>query len=90
MFYWLCVTKCVTTIFLVSNEKAISKIQKNHGKKLHNLFLNNCYDNSIMSHDVEKVITYFSSHVLTDHKKSLLSEGLNFAILSKETNYADC
>ena len=79
----------VTTIFLVSNDKAISKIQKTHGKKLPNLFLNNYYDNSVMSHDADKVIFNFSSHVLKDHEKSLLSKGLNFAIPPKDINYPD-
>ena len=79
----------VITIFLVSNDKAISKIQKTHGKKLHNLFLNNYYDNSVTLHDADKVIFSFSSHVLTNHEKSLLSEGLNFALLPKDINYAD-
>ena len=58
-------------------------------RKLHNLFLNNDYDNSITSHDADKVIFNFSSQVLTDHKKSLLSKGLNFAIPPKGINYAD-
>ena len=31
----------------------------------------------------------FSSHALTDHEKSLLSKGLNFAIPPKDINYAD-
>ena len=88
MFYWLCVTKCVTTIFLVSNEKAISKIQKNHGKKLHNLFLNNYHDNSVTPHDADTVIFSFLSHILTDHENVLLSEGINFAIRPKDINYA--
>ena len=66
-----------------------SKIQKTHGKKLHNLFLNNYYDNSVTSHDADKVIFNFSSHVLTDHEKSVLSKGLNFAIPPKDINYAD-
>ena len=53
------------------------------------MFLNNHYDNSVLSHDVDKVIFNFSSHVLTDHEKSLLSKGLNFAIPPKDINYAD-
>ena len=65
----------VTTIFLVSNDKSISKLQKTHGKNLYNLFYDNYYDNSVMSHDADKVIFNFSSHVLTDHEKSLLSKG---------------
>ena len=49
----------VTTIFLVSNDKAISKTQKTHGKNLCNLFLNNYYDNSVTPHDADKVIFNF-------------------------------
>ena len=89
MFYMM---KCVLLslyIFLVSNDTVISKIQKTHGKKLHNLFLNNYYDNSVTSHDIDKVIFNFSSRVLTDHEKSFLRKGLNFAIPPKDINYAD-
>ena len=75
----------VITKFLVSNDKNIYKIRKNQGKKLHNLFLNNSYHNSVTSHDPDKVIFNFSGHVL----KSLLSKGLNFAIPPKNINYAD-
>ena len=78
------VTKC-----LVSNDKNIYKIRKNQGKKLHNLFLNNSYHNSIISHDPDKVIFNFSGHVLNTTEKSLLSKGLNFAIPPKNINYAD-
>ena len=78
-----------TTIFLASNDKAISKIQKTHSKRFHNLFLNNYYDNSVTPHDTDKVSFNFLSHVLTDHKKSLLGKELNFAIPPKDINYAD-
>ena len=53
------------------------------------MFLNNFYDKSVTSHDADKVIFNFSSHALTDHEKSILSEGLNFAIPPKDINYAD-
>ena len=53
------------------------------------MFLNNYYDNSVTSHDADKVIFNFSSYVLTDHEKSLLSKGLNFSIPPKGINYAD-
>ena len=77
------------TKFLVSNKKNISKIRKNQGKKLHHLFLNNSYHNSVTSHDPDKVIFNFSGHVLYTTEKSLLSKGLNFAIPPKNINYAD-
>ena len=79
----------VTSIFLVSNHKAISKIQETHRKKLYNLFLNNYYDNPVSWHDTDKVIFNFSSHVLTDHERSLLSKGLKFDIPPKDINYVN-
>ena len=79
----------VVTKFLVLNDKNISKICKNQDKKLHNLYLNNSYHNSVTSHDPDKVIFNFSNHVLNTTKKSLLSKRLNFAIPPKNTNYAD-
>ena len=60
----------VSTKFLVSNDKNIYKIHKNQGKKLHNLFLNNSYHNSVTSHNPDKVIFNFSSHVLNTTEKS--------------------
>ena len=71
------------------HDKNIYKICKNQGKKLHNLFLNNSYHNSVTSHNPDKVIFNFSSHVLNTTEKSLLSKGLNFAIPPKNINYAD-
>ena len=79
----------VITKFLVSNNKNIYKIHKNQSKKLHNLFLNDSYHNSVTSHNPDKVIFNFSSHVLNTTEKSLLSKGLNFAIPPKNINYAD-
>ena len=55
----------VITKFLVSNDKNIYKIRKNQGKKLANLFLNNSYHNSVTSHNPDKVIFNFLSHVLS-------------------------
>ena len=79
----------VITKFLVPNNKNIYKILKNQGKKLQNLFLNNSYHNSVTSHNPDKVIFNFSSHVFNTTEKSLLSKGLNFAIPPKNINYAD-
>ena len=79
----------VITKFLVSNDKKISKILKNQGKKLHSLVLNNSYHNSVTPHDPEKVIFNFSGHFLNTTEKSLLSKGLNFVIPPKNRNYAD-
>ena len=77
------------TKVLVLNEKNISKICKNKSKKLHNLYLNNSYHNSITSHDPDKAIFNLSDHVVNTTEKSLLSKGLNFAIPPKDINYAD-
>ena len=79
----------VITKVLVSNDKNIYKIRKNQRNKLHNLFLNNSYHNSVTSHDPDRVAFNFSGHVFNTTEKSLLSKGLNFAILPKNTNCAD-
>ena len=79
----------VFTKFLVLNDKNISKICKNQGKKLHNLYLNDSHHNFVTSHDPDKVIFNFSDHVLNTTEKSLLSKGLNFAIPHNNINYAD-
>ena len=79
----------ITTVFLASNNRNISKIRKVHCNKLSNLSSNNSYFESMTSHDPEKVLFNFSSHQLTEHEKSLLSRGLNFAIPPKNLNYAD-
>ena len=60
----------VVTKFLVLNDINISKIRKNQGKKLHNLFLSNLYHNSVTSHDPDKVILNFSDHFLNTTERS--------------------
>ena len=47
------------------------------------------FENSHTSHNPDKVIFNYSSHVLTDSEKSLLCRGLNFAIPPKTLEYAD-
>ena len=79
----------ITTVFLGSNDRNISKIRKTQSKKLGNLCSNNSYFESATSHDPDKVLFNFSSHQLTEHEKSLLTKGLNFAIPPKNLNYAD-
>ena len=56
----------------------IQKVWKVQGKRI-----------SVTSHVLEKVLLNFSNHSLAEHQKSLLSRGLNFAILPKNINYAD-
>ena len=80
----------VITRFLVSNYMNISKVCKNQGKRLYNLFLKNCYHNSVTFHDPDKVIFNFLCHVFNSTEKSLLSKGWNFAKTPKNRNYADC
>ena len=41
------------------------------------------------SHDPEKVISNFSSHLLSDSEKCLLCKGLRFALPPKKIDYAD-
>ena len=79
----------ITTVFLASNDRNISKIRKVQVKKLGSLCSDNNYFKSVTSHDPEKVLFNFSSHQLTEHEKSLLSRGLNFAIPPQNLNYAD-
>ena len=53
------------------------------------MFFNNYCDKSVTLHDADKVIFSFSSHILTNHKNSLLSKDLNFAIPPKDISYPD-
>ena len=80
----------VSSLFLVSNDKAIRKNDKIHCRKLLKL-IPNIYEKIIIdnvSHDPNKVICNFPSYHLTDSDKSLLIKGLNFAILPKKTEYS--
>ena len=79
----------ITTVFLASNNKIISKIRKAQNKKLGNLCCNNSCFESVTSHDPNKVLFNFSSYQLSEHEKSLLSKGLNFAVSPKILSYAD-
>ena len=68
----------ITTVFLTSKNNNIQKVWKVQGKRI-----------SVTSHVLEKVLLNFSNYSLAEHQKSLLSRGLNFAILPKNINYAD-
>ena len=80
----------VSSLLLVSNDKAICKNDKIHGKKLQKLIPNirekSVIDNA--SHDPYKVIYNFSNYHLTDSDKSLPIKGLNFAIPPKKIEYS--
>ena len=58
-------------------------------KKLRNLIPGYKSETSLDSHDPEKVISNFSSHILSDSEKSLLCKGLRFALPPKKIDYAD-
>ena len=79
----------MATVFLTSNNKNILEVRKVQGKKISKLCSDNSYYESVTSHDPEKVLFNFSNHSLTEHEKSLLSRGLNFAIPPRNVNYAD-
>ena len=80
----------VSSLFLVSNDKAISQNDKIQGRKLQKL-IPNIHEKSFIdnaSHDPNKVIYNFSNDLLTDSDKWLLIKGLNFAIPSKKIDYS--
>ena len=79
----------VCTIFLVSNEKNISKVKNIQSKKVCNLLLNNIGNTSKTTPDPDKVIFNFSGYRLNNHGKSLLFKGLNVAIPLESINYSD-
>ena len=79
----------VSSLFLVSNNKAICKNEKIQSRNLQNL-IPNSHEKSIIdnvSHDLNKVL-YNSNYYLTDSDKSLLIKGLNFAIPPKKIEYS--
>ena len=75
----------VCCLFLNKNDKKLKNQQHIHSKKLFNLGT----ESSKMSHDPQKVIFNYSSHVLTESEKSLLCKGLNFAIPPDKLEYSD-
>ena len=80
----------ITTVFSTSNNKNILlNVQKVHGKKISKLCSDHSCYQSVTSHDPEKAFVNFSNRSLTEHEKSLLSRGLNFAISPKNISYAE-
>ena len=55
----------ITTVFLASNNKIISKIRKVQNKELGDLCSNNSYFESVTSHDPDKILFNFSSYQLS-------------------------
>ena len=79
----------VFNLIVSTNEKSILKCRHVQQKKLRNLIPGYKPETSLDSHDPEKVISNFSSHILSDSEKSLLCKGLRFALPAKKINYAD-
>ena len=75
----------VCCLFLNKNDKKLKNQEDIHSKKLFNLGI----ESSKTSHDPQKVIFNYSSHVLTESEKSLLCKGLNFAIPPDKLEYSD-
>ena len=76
----------VCHLFLVGNDRSISKHQNIQDKKFCKLSNSAVGD---VSHDLEQVIHNFSSHILTEAEKSVLCRGLQFALPRKTLEYAD-
>ena len=75
----------VCCLFLNKNDKKLKNQQDIHSKKLFNLDI----ESSKMSHNPQKVVFNYYSHVLTESGKSLLCKGLNFAIPPDKLKYSD-
>ena len=76
----------VSSLFLISNDKAIHKNDKIRARKLQKL-IPNIHEKCIIdkvSHDPNNVIFNFLDYNLTDSDNLLLIRGLNFAIAPKK------
>ena len=71
-------------LFLNKNDTKFKHQEDIHSKNLFDLE----FGNSQTSHDPDKVILNYSSHILTENEKDLLSKGLNFTIPDKTLEYA--
>ena len=71
--------------FLNKNDKKLKNQQDIYSKKLFSLGIKS----SKMSHNPQKVILNYSSHVLSESEKSLLCKGLNFTIPTDKLEYSD-
>ena len=79
----------VCNMFLVSNNKNISKVKETEDKKLCNLMLKSMGINYDTCQDPDKVIFNFSSSGLNDHEKYVLCKGLNFALSPEAIEYSE-
>ena len=75
----------ICCLFLVGNDKKITKVKEAHCKKLKNLGL----VSPVRSHNPDRIIINHSSYQLSDIEKTVLAKGLNFALPRKKLNYAD-
>ena len=75
----------VICLFLTQNDRKLAHHQNIHSKKLFNLGL----EVSKVSHDSEKIIFNYSSHMFSKSEKSSLCKGLNFAIPPDKLEYSD-
>ena len=76
----------VCNLFLVGNDRSISKHRNIQDKKFCKVFNPVVGD---VSHDPEQVIHNFSSHILTEAEKPVLCRALQFALPPKTLEYAD-
>ena len=72
-------------LFLVGNDKQITKVKETRCKKLKNLGLTS----PVRSHNPHKIIMNHSFYQLSDIEKTILAKGFNFALPPKKLNYAD-
>ena len=79
----------VCNIIISNNEKSILKCKYTHKKKLSDLIPGYEVNPTRFLHDPNKVIFNFSSHVLTEHGKSLLCQRLSFLIPQEKIEYAE-
>ena len=79
----------VFNLIVSTNEKSILKCRHVQQKKLRNLIPGYKPETSLDSHDPEKVISNFFSHILSDSEKTLLCKGLRFTLPPKKIDYSD-
>ena len=74
----------ICSIFLISNDKVVTKQKDIQDRKIIGLI-----KGKGKGIDPEKVIFNFSSYVLSDNEKSLLSKGLNFSLPNKKVEISE-
>ena len=75
----------VCCFFFNRNDKKLKNQQDIYSRKLLNLGV----ESSKTSHNPQKVIFNYASHLLTESEKSSLCKGLNFAIPPDKLKYSD-